>query len=85
MAVLAWLLSPLGRMVMIAAAVLTLLTASHWKAYQAGVASERAAILSRSVEILRERAKTDETIHDLDDAALCRALGGSVSDDGACL
>lgn len=62
-----------------------ILTATHWKAYQAGAASERAAVLSRSVEILRERAKTDETIHDLDDAALCRALGGSVSDDGACL
>lgn len=41
-----------------------------------GRASERAAILTRSVEVLRERNATDDQIRKLDDAGLCRALGG---------
>lgn len=41
-----------------------------------GRASERAAILTRSVEVLRERNATDDQIRNMDDAGLCRALGG---------
>jgi hypothetical protein len=65
-------------------AVLGLLTFSHVKAYQAGAASERQAVLTRSVEVLRERNATDDQIRNMDDAGLCRALGGRVSDDGSC-
>ena len=41
-----------------------------------GRASERAAILTRSVEVLRERNAVDGQIRNMDGAALCRALGG---------
>lgn len=37
---------------------------------------ERAASLTRSVESLRERNATDERFRNMDDVALCRALGG---------
>lgn len=68
-----------------AVATVALLTFTHVKAYQAGAASERSATLSRSVEVLRERNATDDQIRNMDDAGLCRALGGRVSDDGACI
>ncbi len=48
-----------------------------------GRLAERAEILTRSVEILRERNATDDEIKGMDDAALCAALGG-VFADGAC-
>lgn len=57
-------------------AVLSLLTFSHVKAYQAGAAAERLTTLNRSVEVLRERNATDDQIRNLDDAGLCRELGG---------
>lgn len=57
-------------------AALALLTFSHRFAYQAGRTAERTAILNRSVEILRERNATDDEIRNMDDAALCAALGG---------
>lgn len=65
------------------AAVLGLLTFSHVKAYQAGRTTERQAILTRSVEVLRERNATDDQIRSMDDAGLCAALGG-VFEDGDC-
>jgi hypothetical protein len=68
-----------------AAAVIGGLTLSHWQAYRAGAAAERATTLNRSVEVLRERNATDDQIRNMDDAGLCRALGGRVSDDGACI
>jgi hypothetical protein len=42
-----------------------------------------AAVLNRSVEILRERNTTDDEIRNLDDASLCVALDG-VFADGSC-
>ena len=48
-----------------------------------GRLAERAEILTRSVEILRERNATDDEVKGMDDAALCAALGG-VFADGAC-
>lgn len=68
-----------------AAAVVALLTFTHIEAYRLGAASERSATLNRSVEALRERNATDDQIRNLDDADLCRALGGRVSDGGSCL
>jgi len=57
-------------------AVMGLLTFSHVKAYRAGAASERQAVLARSVDVLRERNATDDQIRNMDDAGLCVALGG---------
>lgn len=59
------------------------LTWSHLAAYRAGKDAVRAEVLTRSIEILRERAKTDDEISNMDDAALCAALGG-VFADGSC-
>ena len=56
--------------------VLGLLTLSHVKAYRAGAASERQAVLTRSIDVLRERNATDDQIRNMDDAGLCRSLGG---------
>jgi uncharacterized membrane protein len=64
---------------------IALLSLSHWQAYRAGAAAERTTTLNRSVEVLRERNATDDQIRNMDDAGLCRALGGRVSDDGACI
>lgn len=41
-----------------------------------GRASERAAILTTSIDVLRERNATDDEIRNMDAADLCRALGG---------
>lgn len=49
-------------------------------AYQAGRTAERTAILNRSVEILRERSKTDEAVHDMSPRDLCLELGGLPDD-----
>ncbi|MEP9374984.1 hypothetical protein [Mesorhizobium sp. KR1-2] len=68
-----------------AVSVVVLLTFTHIQAYRLGAASERSATLNRSVEVLRERNATDDQIRNLDDAGLCRALGGRVSGDGACI
>ena len=60
------------------------LIASHVWAYRAGAQSERRAALERSIDLLRERNTTDETIRNMDDAGLCAALGGRMSDEGTC-
>lgn len=66
-------------------AVAALLSWSHFTAYRAGRNVERAAILTRSVEILRERNATDDEVSAFDDMALCNALGGVwVHSDGSC-
>lgn len=80
---LAFLFSRTGVAVVGIVAALGLLTWSHTHAYRAGKAAERAEILNRSVEILRERNATDDEISNMDDAALCAALGG-VFADGTC-
>lgn len=81
---LGFLLSRQGAALMGVVAVAGLLTFSHVKAYQAGAAAERQAALTRSVEVLRERTTTDDQIRDMDDAGLCAALGGRMSNDGTC-
>lgn len=59
-----------------AAAVIAALTVSHWQAYRMGAASERSAALTRSIDLIRERSKTNAEINRLDAAGLCRELGG---------
>lgn len=76
------------RLYLIAGAALALiagLTFSHIKAYQAGAQGERAAALSRSIDLIKERGKTNAEVNRLDDAALCRELGGKwVPDTASC-
>lgn len=82
---IALLFSKQGAILIGVVALVGILTFSHVKAYQAGRSVERQAILSRSVEILRERNATDDEVGSYDDAQLCRALGGSwVQDDRSC-
>ena len=57
---------------------------SHTAAYRAGIHSERREALERSIDLLRERSATDETIRNMDDAGLCAALGGDWMPDGTC-
>jgi hypothetical protein len=47
-----------------------------WYAYQRGYEAARLDAMKRSVEILRERAVTDENIRGMSDRQLCVALGG---------
>ena len=48
----------------------------YWLGDSNGFQRGREAALERSVDILRERAKTDDETRSLDDVALCRSLGG---------
>ena len=77
---LSFLTSRAGAAMIAIVVALGLLTFSHRFAYQAGRQVEREALLARSVEILRERTQTDDEIREMDDAALCAALGGVFTD-----
>lgn len=46
------------------------------KVYQNGRQAERAAQLQESMELIKERSKTNVEIKNMDDPALCRAIGG---------
>lgn len=70
------LFSKLGQALGAVLLVLALMAGFYLYGYQRGAASERQAILSRSVEVLRERNATDEEIRDMDAVALCHSLGG---------
>lgn len=59
------------------------LTLSYTYGRFVGAQAERSAALQKSVEILRERSKTNEEVRTMDDAALCRQLGG-VWNSGTC-
>lgn len=80
---LSFLTSRAGAAMVCIVVALGLLTYSHGFAYQAGRQVEREALLTRSVEVLRERNATDDEIRNMDDAALCAALGG-VFTNGSC-
>ncbi len=66
------------------AAVAALVVGIYTYGYQRGAASERLAVLTRSVDVLRQRNQTDAEIRNMDRAELCAALGGRLSDDGTC-
>lgn len=82
---MALLFSRVGFIFMGLVAGIGLLTGAVLYGVSIGRQQEREAMLERSVDILRERAKTDEEVRSLDDAGLCRALGGRVLDDGSCV
>lgn len=65
-------------------AVLAVLFATHVYAYRAGAAHQRAATLERSIDALRKRTETNDEIKRMPDPALCGALGGRMSEAGAC-
>ena len=53
--------------------------------FAAGREAERAAALQKSMELIRERSETNDQINRMDDAALCRELGGRwVQPDNVC-
>lgn len=81
---ISFILSPLGRVLGALAVAFMLLSIAWIHGHQRGAASERQAILTRSVEVLRQRSATDEKVRNMDDAGLCAALGGSVMPDGSC-
>lgn len=80
----AFLISRLGVSIICGLAVTAFLAWTHYEMYETGRAYERQAMLNRSVTILRERSKTDAAVSAMDDAELCRALGGRLSDGGTC-
>lgn len=81
---MSFLTSPLGRVLGAIAIAASLMGLSWLHGFQRGAVSERTAILTRSIETLRERNATDEKVRNMDDAGLCTALGGSVMPDGTC-
>ena len=62
-------------------AVVGLLAASHGLAYRSGAQAERAASLTRSIEVLRQRNVTDDATRALSNADLCVRLGGLWSEN----
>lgn len=55
------------------------------RAMEAGREIERAAILKQAMENIEQRSKTNAEIRNLDDSALCRALGGEwLPEDNIC-
>ncbi|WP_186307005.1 hypothetical protein [Mesorhizobium amorphae] len=80
----AFLTSKLGVYVVCGAAITAFLSWTHYEMYETGRRYERSAMLNRSVIILRERIKTDAAVSAMDDAGLCAALGGGMSDAGVC-
>lgn len=52
-------------------------------AREEGRAAERAAALTRSMEIIKERSRTNAEVEALDDRGLCLELGG-VFENGEC-
>lgn len=82
---IAFLASPLGRVLGALAVAASLMGLSWLHGYQRGAATERQAILTRSVEVLRERNRVDEQARNMDSPELCRALGGKwVLEDNDC-
>ena len=63
------------------AIVAGILSATYAIGYQRAISQERSAILTKSVDVLRDRVKVNEKTKSLDDAALCRALGGEWMQD----
>lgn len=80
-----FLLSPIGRVLGALVVAASLMGLSWLHGYQRGAAAERQAILTRSIDVLRERTKVDEQARNMDSPELCRALGGKwVLEDNDC-
>ncbi len=82
---ISFLLSPVGRFLAGFVIVAVLIVGAWFDGHSYGRAAERTAILTRSVEVLRERNRVDEQARNMDSPELCRALGGKwVQDDNDC-
>lgn len=81
---MSFLISPVGRALAGIVVVAGLISAAWFDGHSYGRAAERQAILTRSVEVLRQRSATDEKVRNMDDAGLCAALGGRIMPDGSC-
>lgn len=82
---MSFLISPVGRALAGIVVVAGLISAAWFDGHSYGRAAERQKSLSRSIDLIRERSKTNAEISRLDDAALCRELGGSwVQPDNIC-
>ena len=78
-----WLLGP-GKLVgafLIAGCVLASVSMI---AYQKGRTAERTAILANTIQVMRERIKTNDTVRAMDDAGLCHELGGVYDPAAGC-
>ena len=64
---------------------IAIVLAASWYGYRAGQNAERQATLKASIEALRTRKQVNEQTRTLDDAGLCRALGGVPDATGNCL
>lgn len=53
------------------------------QAEERGRAIERASTLKKAIELVQERTRTNAEVQKLDDAGICRELGG-VFTDGVC-
>jgi hypothetical protein len=81
---IAFLFSPVGKTLGSIVLGAAIISGVYAYAYERGAQSERREALERSIDLLRERHTTDETIRNMDDVALCAALGGRMSDAGTC-
>lgn len=57
--------------------------AGSWRGYTRGVSAVEARNLQATLDQIKERGQTNETIRNMGDADLCRALGGSMR-NGQC-
>ena len=71
---------------LLASSILVVVNAVWWlpAARNEGRDEERTAALQRSMELIKERGKTNAEIGKLDDVGICRELGGEFK-DGRCL
>ena len=80
-----WLKIAAGACVGFLLAIIISVSVLQPAAKREAVANERAMQLARSMGVIKERAKTDDAINDLDTGALCRELGGEwMREQGVC-
>ena len=82
---MALLFSRVGFIFMGLVAGIAVIIGAYAFGHSSGIQQGREAALERSVDILRERAKTDDEINDMDARSLCIALGGEWLPDGSCV
>ena len=78
---LAFAFSPLGRWIVGGLALLVVAGGLYFKIYSDGAASERAKQARETLENLRDRNRTDETVNKLPAPDLDRELGRWVPND----
>lgn len=56
----------------------------HWLGYNAGQSAAQVKNLQADFDQVKERQENDAKVDKMDDAGLCRLLGGSLQPDGTC-